>query len=76
MQLETRALGYWLVHIVVPPIGLQTLSAPWVLSVAPSLGNEYFFLFCPLLGMTFWEPAVPLPDASPVSRNRVLVMGV
>jgi hypothetical protein len=26
--------------------------------------------------MTFWEPAVPLPDASPVSRNRVLVMGV
>jgi hypothetical protein len=25
MQLETRALGgYWLVHIVVPPIGLQT----------------------------------------------------
>jgi hypothetical protein len=27
MQLETRALGYWLVHIVVPPIGLQTPSA-------------------------------------------------
>ena len=23
MQLETRALGYWLVYIVVPPIGLQ-----------------------------------------------------
>jgi hypothetical protein len=31
MQLETRALGYWLVHIVVPPIGLQTPSSPWVL---------------------------------------------
>ena len=30
--------GYWLVHIVDPPIGLQTPSAPWVLSLAPSLG--------------------------------------
>jgi hypothetical protein len=29
--------GYWLVHIVVPPIGLQTPSAPWVLSLAPPL---------------------------------------
>jgi hypothetical protein len=31
--------GYWLVHIVVPPIGLQTLSVPWVLSLAPSLAT-------------------------------------
>jgi hypothetical protein len=31
--------GYWLFHIVVPPIGLQTPSAPWVLSLAPSLGT-------------------------------------
>jgi hypothetical protein len=30
---------YWLVHIVVPPRGLQTPSAPWVLSLAPSLGT-------------------------------------
>jgi hypothetical protein len=30
--------GYWLVHIVVPPIGLQTPLAPWVLSLAPPLG--------------------------------------
>jgi hypothetical protein len=30
--------GYWLVHIVLP-IGLQTPSAPWVLSLAPSLGT-------------------------------------
>jgi hypothetical protein len=30
--------GYWLVHIVVPPIGLQTPLAPWVLPLAPSLG--------------------------------------
>ena len=29
---------YWLVHIVVLPIGLQTPSAPWVLSLAPPLG--------------------------------------
>jgi hypothetical protein len=31
--------GYWLVHIVVPPRGLQTPSAPWVLSLATSLGT-------------------------------------
>jgi hypothetical protein len=30
---------YWLVHIVVPPMGLQTPSAPWVLSLAPSSGT-------------------------------------
>jgi hypothetical protein len=34
--------GYWLVHIVVPPMGLQTPSAPWVLSLALSLGNLCF----------------------------------
>jgi hypothetical protein len=38
MQLESRALGYWLVHNVVPPIGLQIPLAPWVLSLAPPLG--------------------------------------
>ena len=31
------AQGYWLAHIVVHPIGLQTLSAPLVLSLAPLL---------------------------------------
>jgi hypothetical protein len=41
MQLETRALGYCLVHIVVPPIGLQFPSVPWVLSLAPPLGELY-----------------------------------
>jgi hypothetical protein len=30
--------GYWLVHTVVPPIGLQTPLAPWVLSLVPQLG--------------------------------------
>ena len=29
---------YWLVHILVPPIGLQTPSAPWVFSLASPLG--------------------------------------
>jgi hypothetical protein len=45
MQLETQFWGgwYWLVHIAVPPIGLQTPLAPWVCSIAPSLG-AYFFV--------------------------------
>jgi hypothetical protein len=38
MQLKTRAPGYWLVNIVVPPIGLQFPLAPWVISLAPPLG--------------------------------------
>ena len=29
MQLESRAPGYWLVHNVVPPIGLQIPLAPF-----------------------------------------------
>ena len=28
--------GYWLVHIVVAPIWLQTPLAPWVISLAPN----------------------------------------
>jgi hypothetical protein len=38
MQLESRAPGYWLVHNVVPPIGLQFPLVPWVFSLAPPLG--------------------------------------
>jgi hypothetical protein len=30
---------YWLVHTVVPPMGLHIPSAPWVLSLSPSLGT-------------------------------------
>jgi hypothetical protein len=38
MQLESRAQGYWLVHNVVPPIGLKIPLAPWVHSIFyPSL---------------------------------------
>jgi hypothetical protein len=29
--------GYWLVHTVVPPMGLQAASVPWVFSLALSL---------------------------------------
>jgi hypothetical protein len=39
MQLESRAPGYWLVHNVVAPTGLQISLAPWVLSLAPPLGG-------------------------------------
>jgi hypothetical protein len=43
MQLETQLWGgYLLVHIIVPPIGLQTPLAPWVLSLALSLGALCF----------------------------------
>ena len=35
---EMSSRGYWLVHIVVPPIGLQIFLAPWILSLAPPLG--------------------------------------
>jgi hypothetical protein len=54
MQLESRAPRYWLVHNVVPPIGLQIPLAPWVLSLAPPLGalssihfwaNPLYFIF-------------------------------
>jgi hypothetical protein len=38
IQLESRTPGYWLVHNVVPPIGLQIPSAPWLFSLAPPLG--------------------------------------
>jgi hypothetical protein len=38
MQLESRAPGYWLVHNVVPPIGLQFPLAPWVISLPPHWG--------------------------------------
>ena len=31
--------GYWLVHIVVPPMRLQTPSAPTILSLTPPLGT-------------------------------------
>jgi hypothetical protein len=67
MQLETRAPGgYWL-HIVVPPIGLQSTLAPSVLSLAPPLGGPVVYTIAdcehPLLcllgpGIVSEEPAL------------------
>jgi hypothetical protein len=36
---DTSSWGYWLVHNVVPPIGLQISLAPWILPLAPPLGD-------------------------------------
>ena len=50
MQLETRAPGgYWLVHNVVPPIGLQIPLTPWVFSLAPPLGALWSIQEHPIL---------------------------
>ena len=58
---------YWLVHIVVPPIGLQTPSAPWVLSLASPRGPVFHLIDdCehPLLylldtGIASYKTAIP-----------------
>jgi hypothetical protein len=35
---RAKSSGYWLVHNVVAPTGLQISLAPWILSLAPPLG--------------------------------------
>jgi hypothetical protein len=66
MQLETQLWeSYWLLHIVVPPIGLQTPLALWVLSLGPSLGAlchpiddcKYTLLYLPGTGRASPERA-------------------
>jgi hypothetical protein len=64
---DTSSERYWLVHIAVAPLGLQTPLAPWVLSLAPSLGpcvpfNRWvfktmskWFRFLPT-GANTWSP--------------------
>jgi hypothetical protein len=59
MQLEAWVpqhvfFGWWygLVHIVVPPMELQTTSAPWVLSLVPSLGT--------LCSVQWWAKSIQL----------------
>jgi hypothetical protein len=56
--------GYWLVHIVVSPMGLQNPSAPWVLSLAPTLETlcsvqwmamSIHFWICQTLAEPFWR---------------------
>ena len=56
--------GYWLVHIVFLPMGLQTPSAPWVLSLVPPLGTQYmtFYLAQSLIHMGRNKHANPHPS--------------
>ena len=42
MKLETRAQGYWLVHIAVPPIGLQTSLSSLGTFSSSSIGGPVF----------------------------------
>jgi hypothetical protein len=67
--------GYWLIHITVSPMGLQNLSVPWVLSLAPSLGTlcsvqwitvSIHFCICQALA----EPLRRQLYQAPVSRDR------
>jgi hypothetical protein len=69
--------GYWSVHIVVPPMGLQTPSAPWVLSLAPPLGTlcsvqgvtmSLHFCIC----QTLAEPLRKQQYQAPVSKHPLV----
>jgi hypothetical protein len=63
MQLETRDPEYWLVHNVVPSIGLQIPLAPWVLSLAPSLGLLLILMLTQVvLSQLCHLPAAPKED--------------
>ena len=67
MQLETRAPGYWLVHIIVSPIGLQTPLAPWVLSLSPPLGA-----LCSIQLDNCEHPLLYLPGTGKASQERAI----
>ena len=63
----------WLVDNVVPPIGLQTLTAPSVLSLAPSLGSTCLvrWLAASIINcicMTLAEPLRRHPYLAPASK--------
>jgi hypothetical protein len=69
-------LGYWLVHTLIPSMGLQTPSSPWVLSLAPSLGtlcsNQWMtvsFYFC--IYQALADSLKRKLCQAPVSKNRV-----
>jgi hypothetical protein len=56
--------GYWLVHIDVSHMGLQTPSTPWVLSLDPSMGTlcsvywtigSIHFVLCQALTTTLYS---------------------
>ena len=84
------SVWYWLVHIVDPPIGLQTTLAPWVLSLAPSLGTlcsvqwmTVSIYFCisqalaePLRRQLYQPPVSKLLLASAIVSGLVVVYGM
>jgi hypothetical protein len=45
--------GYWLIHIVIPPRGLQIPSAPWVLSLSISC-QQILFGICNSVWVCWW----------------------
>ena len=62
---DTSSRGYWLVHIVVPPIGLQTPLAPWLLSLAPLMRISFFLIlfirYFPHLHFQCYPKSAPYP---------------
>ena len=74
---------FWLVHIVVAPMGLQTTSAPWVLSLTPSLGTlcsvkwmsvSFHFCICQALAKTLGRQLL-LGSVSKYLLASVIVSG-
>jgi hypothetical protein len=65
MQLETQALGgYWLVHIVVPPIGFDPFD---------SLGTFSSSFIGGPLPNSFYEPTItliPKPHNNPTKKEK------
>ena len=68
MQLETQLWGYWLVHIVVPPIGLQTPLAPFSSS---SIGGPV----CHPIA-AFENPLLCLPGTGIASQDTAITGSV
>ena len=67
MQLETRALGYWLVHIAVPPIGFTDPFSSLGTFSSSSIGDPVFhpindyehpLLYFPGTGIASQETAI------------------
>ena len=71
--------GYWLVHIVVPPMELKIPSAPGVVSLYPSLGTLCSFQwmavsihFC--ICQTMPEPLRRQLYQAPVSKHLLVIL--
>ena len=69
MQLETQALGYWLVHIVVPPVGAESISYLGTFSSSSIQGP----VFHPIAECE--HPLLCLPGPGIASQGTFLKMG-